>query len=232
MQQNTEEKQIDCNGISVIYNWETDGGGSLFKDDYVVAVRRLHPDRVFNKCLEWCSGPGFIGYSLLGAGLVKHISFSDIHDPALDQCRRTASKSGLDTISVYKSFNFDSIPSDKKFDLIVSNPPHFAEHAYYQYVMNQDPRKYLDYNWNIHRNFYKNAVNHLSDDGSIILQEFSWASGLPTFEEMIDSAGLKIVNHFLGDYRHPTEGRLVYYIESVKNDSYRIPAFRRYKVYM
>lgn len=211
------EQFIDCYGINVKYTKETDGGGILFKDDYITSIQRLHPNRIFNECLEWCSGPGFIGYSILGVGLAKKVSFSDIYEPALEQCRWSAKNSNLDQkISIYNSYNFDNIPKDKRFDLIVSNPPHFTEHAYYQYIMKQDPRKYLDKNWEIHINFYSNAVNYLADNGSIILQEFSWASGIPTFEKMINDSGLKIINHFLGEYRHPTEGRLIYYIESIK----------------
>jgi len=42
-----------------------DGGGSTFGQDFIPVLRARGMPKV-QRTFEWCSGPGFIGFSLLG----------------------------------------------------------------------------------------------------------------------------------------------------------------------
>ncbi len=86
---------------------ELDGGGSKLFPAYLEIVRELpRPRRIF----EWCSGPGFIGFSMLANGLCDSLCLADINPAAVDCCRRTVADNGLsDRVSVYHSDNLRDI---------------------------------------------------------------------------------------------------------------------------
>jgi hypothetical protein len=55
--------------LSVFYHSWMDGGGTWFGQEYVDVIRDRYPGRVFERCYEWCSGPGYIGFNILDHGL-------------------------------------------------------------------------------------------------------------------------------------------------------------------
>ena len=80
-------------------------------------------DRIF----EFCSGPAYIGYSLLAHGFCKNLTLADINPEAIKCVRKTASYNNVEhLVNIYHSDIFESIPETEKFDLVVSNPPHFS----------------------------------------------------------------------------------------------------------
>lgn len=187
-------------GLSVCYTNDTDGGGRIIYPDFVKILKNKYPDKTFNNCLEWCAGPGFIGFSMLSQNICKHLTLIDIHQPAIDTASITVSNNGLkDKVSVYHSNNFDSIPLISKFDLIVANPPHYNTDVYAKYLPHWEhttKRIYQDINWDIHHNFFKTVKNYLTDDGIILLIEHIRGSSEETFKEMINENELKITDHF------------------------------------
>ena len=60
-----------------------------------------------------------------------------------------------------------------------------------------DPRKYKDLDWSIHKNFFNNVNNYLTDDGIIVLAENVWGSNPDTFQDMITDNNLQITHHFV-----------------------------------
>ena len=53
---------------------------------------------------EWCAGPGFIGFSLLGHGLCDSLCVADINPEAVAALRRTVATNGIGgQVSVYHS---------------------------------------------------------------------------------------------------------------------------------
>ncbi len=59
----------------VFYEYALDGGGTWEAPHFVSVVRSILQTegiREFKNCLEWCSGPGFIGFALLDEGLIPH----------------------------------------------------------------------------------------------------------------------------------------------------------------
>ena len=61
----------------------------------------------YNYGLEWCSGPGVIGFELLGAGIVNKVGFIDLHKPAIDSIHLNAERNGL--LDKITTFNTDKI---------------------------------------------------------------------------------------------------------------------------
>ncbi len=207
------EKNVDCAGISVCYSDRTNGAGLETRFDLVKTIQDLFPNRVFRRCYEWCSGPGFFGYSLLGSGVCETLYLADIFQPAIDQSLKTRTNNDLSNkVVVVKSDNWTNIPQSESFDLIVGNPPHFCLQNYYNEIWTYDQRIYIDPDWSIHRSFFKGVKQHLAEDGEIILMECAWGSGVNTFAAMIEEAGLRLVRHFIGEYRHDKLGFPVYYL--------------------
>src|SRR5215467_9087861 len=110
--------------ISVVFEPALDGGGSTFGQEFIqVVADRIGPSQ---HIFEFCAGPGFIGFSLLAHGLCEKLTLADINPEAVQACRRTIADNALsDRVSVYCSDNLQDIPAAEKWDLVVSNPPHF-----------------------------------------------------------------------------------------------------------
>src|ERR1017187_7290614 len=114
-------------GIGISYRAELDGGGTGFGQDFIsfFKARGMPKQR---SIFEWCSGPGFISFSLLGHGFCETLCLADINPDAVASCERTVHANKLsDRVSVYRSDNLRSIPRSEKWDLVVSNPPHFVD---------------------------------------------------------------------------------------------------------
>lgn len=192
------------NNIDVFYKFHLNGGGSLFGQDYIPLFKSLQIPEV-DRIFEWCSGPGFIGFSLLSNGFCKSLCLADINPEAIDACNKTISTNNLDNISVYLSDNLNSIPAHEKWDIVVSNPPHWLD--IWDMIPESDKEDVIKYgtekiikllsedtSWNIHKNFYNKLAEFLKDDGVAIIQEHTKASNPSDFSEMINASGLKIVS--------------------------------------
>jgi methylase of polypeptide subunit release factors len=140
-------------------------------------------DRVF----EWCAGPGFIGFSLLAAGLCTSLTLADVNPRAVEIARRTISHNDLgQTVEVLLSDCFDSVPKGQKWDLVVGNPPH-VETAETMPEIPTAPNLYQDSGWGTHRKFYEQVGEFLNDAGSIVLVENGDYSSPAVFRSMVDA---------------------------------------------
>ncbi len=96
--------------VSVHYKSHLDGGGSSFGQEYIPFLKDRGMPRQA-RVFEWCAGPGFIGFSLLGFGLAETLCLADVNPQAVAACRRTIAANGLaDRVSVYLSDNLRDIP--------------------------------------------------------------------------------------------------------------------------
>ena len=193
--------------INVYYNEETRGAGESVWRDCVDQVKEWQPDRKFKRALEWCAGPGFIGFGLLSHEVCKHITLLDIYTPVKELIDKTIQDNQLEgQVDFIISDNFKQVSPQAKWDLIVANPPHFCVDPYHP--MYNDPRRYKDLDWAIHRDFFNTVGQHLTDDGVIVLLEHVTGSGVSTFHDMIVSNGFT--------YRHALSrnwDRDVWYLE-------------------
>ena len=161
------------------------------------------------RAFEWCSGPGFIGFSILGHGLCETLCLSDINPAAVSSCRHTVRVNEFnDRVSVYQSDNLKNIPRSEMWNLIVSNPPHFID-QYEGDIRAHDP------DWRIHRGFFETVGNHLAEDGVIVLQENNRGSIVETFRSLIEQSGLEIA-FTSGDYPTLTKESSFYFIGIVR----------------
>src|SRR5260370_39065127 len=80
----------NLNGIRVNYLHRLDGGGTAFGQDYILYLRNRGMPRQA-RTFEWCAGPGFIGFSLLGCGLTDTLCLPAINRDAVGACHRSLS---------------------------------------------------------------------------------------------------------------------------------------------
>lgn len=200
------------NQYTVFWDHDLNGGGMNFGPEYPSIISNLYPNRTFECCLEWCSGPGFIGYNLLDHGLCNTLVLNDIYQPAIDIANHTRDYNNLNSkVSTFCSQYIDSIPNNIKFDLVVGNPPH-----YNRPYINDKSRIADDHNWNIHRYFYSKIESYLADDGIIILQENEDGSRPEDFYDMIDQSNLKLTDVIKSPKHYLEPPNLIYYIISQK----------------
>jgi 16S rRNA G966 N2-methylase RsmD len=173
--------------IAVHYKKHLDGGGTYFGQDFIPLLRSWEMPKQ-QRAFEWCAGPGFIGLSMLAHGLCETLCLADINPEAVEACRRTIAANTLETrVCVYESDNLKDIPASERWDLVVSNPPHFDDGYYQAELRAHDP------GWRLHRGFLNDVGKFLKPDGVIVLQENNNGSTAATFQSMIDDAGLKTV---------------------------------------
>jgi methylase of polypeptide subunit release factors len=190
-------------GVRVHYMKHLDGGGSSFGQDYIPLFRRWDMPKQ-GRAFEWCSGPGFIGFALLGSGLCESLCLADINPQAVEACRRTIADNRLGArVSVYHSDNLADIPPHEQWDVVVSNPPHFVDDLIGD-LRGHDP------DWRIHRGFYAGVAAHLNPGAVLVLQENNRGSTAETFRAMIEEAGLHIVFVHAGEPRRTTHDHFYY----------------------
>ena len=81
------------------------------------------------RCMEFCAGPAFIGFTLLGIGTCSDLVLAEVNPLSIAAARETARINGLeDRVVAYHSNGLDGLPSSERgrLDLVVSNPPHFV----------------------------------------------------------------------------------------------------------
>lgn len=198
--------------IKVQYDSWMDGGGTWFGQEYVDVIKQRYPNRVFERCYEWCSGPAYIGFGILDHGICKSLCVSDIYADAIDKVKETIQLNKLDNVAAYSTGTVAGLPKHEKFDLVVANPPHFLScpgNDNYQRIA-------VDQDWAAHQEFFKNIGKHLLPDGIILLQENQAGSinRERDFEQFIAAAGLEITavidspSHY-----NPAQHTQIYYIE-------------------
>lgn len=201
--------------LKVYYQPGMDGGGTWFGQEYIAVIAERYRRR-FERCFEWCSGPGFIGYSLLDHGLVERLTLADCFEPALASARETAQDADnkiADRIDVFHSDTITGLPYTEPFDLVVGNPPHFyhpPEHPTFD-------RLDCDPGWQTHQEFFANIGTRLADDGIILLQE-NWPGSQPdTFAPWIETNGLRMTDWWpsLAWWQEDTDCK-IYYLEIQK----------------
>lgn len=80
--------------IKVYYHIDHDGGGTSFGQDFIKLFSYLnfHP---IGRVLEWCGGPGFIGFMINDSYEVDSLTFSDINPSVIKNFNRTLKKNKL-----------------------------------------------------------------------------------------------------------------------------------------
>ena len=191
--------------VKVYYNTLLASGGDWTGQNYPRLLRYLYPDRHFVSCMEWCAGPGFIGFRLLADALCDQVYLMDVYAPAMAACQKTIAHlpPALQTRAhTLHTGDVAAIDSNIKFDLIVGNPPHYnrsyTKQTAWNSLSNMENvnRLWYDDDWQVHENFFQHIKKNLADDGVILLQEHAWGSDSTCFHDMAVANQLKIVRSF------------------------------------
>ena len=208
------------NPLTVFYTDVMHGGGLSFGPEYVQVIKDHYGDRVFERAYEWCSGPGFIGYSLLAAGICKELTLTDVYHPSIIAAEETRDFElnwcrDKNILSIYLLKDLDLLPVSETWDLIVSNPPHFPYYVHYQDETEfQENRISTDFEWRAHKNFFANMKTRLRPGGIILLVENMAGSTPETFEPWITEAGLQITGWWKSnDWQNENPSYRFYYLE-------------------
>jgi methylase of polypeptide subunit release factors len=180
-------EKFSVQNFDLYYSTDDNGGGTSIGLDFKNILSKHYNNRKFDNCLEWCSGPGFIGFDLLLNNFCSRLSLIDKHQSALTSATDSVSSFGKHLpVKTYCLDSIANLPITEKFDLIVANPPHFSFPIFHQeHVFKNNHRIYLDTNWQIHKDFFENISKHLADDGIILLQESSWGCNYNTFDHFL-----------------------------------------------
>lgn len=208
---------FNASGIQVHYDSWMDGGGTWFGQDYIDIIKQRYPNRIFDRCYEWCSGPGYIGFNILANKLCQGLTLSDMYELAIvDAVATTVRTNRLQNcVSAYVGSSLSVLPAHEQFDLVVANPPHYLEcpgDDNYQRIA-------VDINWQAHQDFFKYIGQHLTDNGIILLQENQAGSlnGAEDFRPFIEHNNLKITDCFRSEQYYDSNGPTqIYYIEISK----------------
>jgi tRNA1(Val) A37 N6-methylase TrmN6 len=201
------EHYFEIGPYKVYGSHATVGGGQDFGQDFIPTIQNLYPSRTFENCLEWCAGPGFIGYGLYAAGLCNHLTFFEKQDEAIRQLYQTQQVNNTEQFTtIIQGHDIDTL--DGAYDLIVSNPPHFNHDVFY--LRNHNRELWLDQDWNTHKNFFNNIKKNLAPDGVILLQESAYSSCYEEFDDLVKDTGLKISGNIAP---HNKDEKYIYYIE-------------------
>ncbi len=185
-----QHRIVDCHGIEVCFEPELDGGGSFFGGDYVAFLRSKGVRRV-GRVFEWCAGPGFIGFHLLGSGLCDSLCLADVNPAAVRLARETVRRNGLeDRVAVYEADCLEGIPESERWDLVVGNPPHYGGRGAQQLAMSE--LLYRDTDWELHRRFFAGVDRFLAPRAMVILQENYCFTRQTTFASLVADAGFRL----------------------------------------
>jgi release factor glutamine methyltransferase len=124
--------------------------------------------------LDLCAGCGCIAISLVKLGVFENITASDISDDALKIAKENAARNNALGIEFVASNMFDNI-GNKKFDIIISNPPYvsYKEYSYLEPELKYEPKLALtaqDDGLFFYREIADEAFNYLNSGGLICLE--------------------------------------------------------------
>jgi len=205
------------NKFKVYDEWGLDGGGRSWGSQFPLLYKNLNPDRIFNRCLDWCSGPGYCGFEMMDWGLCETLALMDLHDRAIEYANKTIQKNNVqDKVVAYNLDRISLLPAHERFDLVIGNPPHSAG---INPDLDDDQTRILsDVGWRSHEEFFDSIGNYLTDDGVIWLCEngSKGAGPVEIFEPMIRYNKFRIKNNVLAsDYDEIY--RPYYYLEIVRD---------------
>jgi len=194
VESNSVEKFSVAKDFDVLYTKEIDGFGRYHSQIYPMVLAKIYPGQQFNNCLEWCAGPGFIGFRLMADNVVNSLTMMDLYAPALEACENTwknrPPRLEQKTMETVQGSTVDCL-ENRLFDLIVANPPNFDNNDLYptitnKYRITQDP------NWQSHNNFFLNIKKNLTPNGKILLMKHKDGSQPSGHLTSIRDGGLKL----------------------------------------
>ena len=179
---------VSYNGTIVFDRPDLHGGGLSWGQDFPRVLLRLGIGRC-PTMFEFCSGPGYIGFLLMALGWCETLVLADVNPAATGAAELTSRYNGLgEKVRVYQSDVLDDIPETERWDLVVSNPPHFSSPS-----NPDDDLRAIDPDWNVHSRFYASVKKFMRPGGRVVMMENAYGSSTELFEPMIRAGGGRVV---------------------------------------
>lgn len=192
--------KYECDPCSI--GWEPQGEGTAEGAIRMIRERQLYDLKV----LDVCCGVGVIGLTifsrLCNEGVVKEIALSDINVFNINSLERTLRVNQLDKlvpdqIRYWLSDSLKHIPHGARFDVIVSNPPHFWAKRHSDQQLPPNRLAMYDADWSFHKSFYARCHEHLTNRGEVWFLENGDAAQSSDFLPYIEAnSELKFIDHF------------------------------------
>lgn len=141
------------------------------------AIRMIKERGLKNlRILDVCCGVGIIGMTIFSRlrreSLVEEVGFIDINIFNLNSLHRTLKLNRMDQllgnkIKYWLSDSLNNIPVEEKFDLIVSNPPHFFAEDRTAESLSPGTLGTYDADWSFHKSFYDQCHKYLTGRGEV-----------------------------------------------------------------
>ena len=175
--------------IKVFYREIFDGGGRTFGQDFIKVFEFL--DLIISgHVLEWCAGPGFIGFRIKDKYNIDNLSLFDINKKLERIICKTVRVNNLTNVQVLFGSKVSDI-SESKFDLIVANPPHYSKSNDYEFIQ-KNRQRVIDLDWKIINEFLLNISNYMNKSSIVILQMNSKGSKFEDFLHFIELGNLNL----------------------------------------
>ncbi len=97
-----ERKLLDCS-FPVFYKLENYGSGPNFIESIYSSKSFLEEHEDCKSVLEVCCGPGYVGWYLYNKLKLDTIHFIDIHEPVLEDIKKTKIRQILRTLFSYRN---------------------------------------------------------------------------------------------------------------------------------
>lgn len=189
------------NSIVLRYPGHLNGGGDLFADDIVHAIKTHGGKPHYNRAFEWCSGAAIMGFRLLAENLTDTLVCSDYYERANQSVLDNARDNQLsDRVHCYLSSSLAQIPAHEKWDLVIGNPPHCF--GTMEYTINQiktyeknpavatnNVRILADPGMQTHRDFFQHVHDYITPDADIFIYE---PEVLDEIASMAQAGGLQL----------------------------------------
>jgi len=207
-----DEQEVDLvttgtHQYRLVYKPHMHGGGVDFMNCFSTYINAKYPGRQFTNCLEWCAGPGFIAHHLLDLEICQNIYLMDHYQPLESYWALNKSANSLsDRVKTQIADKISDIPSTEKFDLVVSNPPHFKSfNSYNTSMMGPEDwydgnceRLCVDQDWLTHLEFFNSIGNYLNPNAVILLVEHT--ANVPDLVPLMEGKFTALQDHFSESY--------------------------------
>jgi hypothetical protein len=165
------------------------GGGTVHAPDFLRVLIQFGMAPCERLC-EFCSGVGYVGYSLLARRYCHTLCCVDLDTPSIEAVKVTAEFNGIsDRVTAYVSDGLGQVPRSERWDIVVCNPPQLLPRV----PSDTDTAVTFDPEWRLHRNLYANLKRFMNPRGLAMLMEARYESNASTFESMIKQGGGRIV---------------------------------------
>jgi methylase of polypeptide subunit release factors len=155
---------IKINNFKLYTSKDYEGGGLTYGIP-ALSSKNIFPHIVNGDIFEICCGVGTMGFYLNSLNKCNSLTLSDINPKVEKYIEATIKDNNFNNTNFFISDGLDNIPSSKKFDTVVLNPPHYR---YLEDRMKEFLIGFDSYDLKFHKNFYNNIHKYIKSTSSII----------------------------------------------------------------